>query len=83
MKYCQQPFTNELFCSKVGIIRAELLFLWILSMCKLWGITHKLSKAVKFMSDSPGFKHIHKNKIHSYSGNLLRNLGSLEYPFTP
>ena len=39
LKYCQQPFTNELFCSKVGIIRNELLFLWILLMCKLLRIT--------------------------------------------
>ena len=35
-------FTNGLFCSKVGIIRNELLFLWILSICKLWRPTHKL-----------------------------------------
>ena len=32
----------QLFCSKVGIIRDELLFLWILSICKLRPITHKL-----------------------------------------
>ena len=37
LRYCLQPLTNVLFCSKVGIIRNELLFLWILSMCKLEG----------------------------------------------
>ena len=34
LKCCQQPFTNVLFCSKVGIIRNEINFFWFLSMCK-------------------------------------------------
>ena len=35
-------FSNVLICSKVGIIRNEWLILWILSICKLRRIAHKL-----------------------------------------
>ena len=43
LKFCQQPYTNVLFCSKVGIIRNEIYFFWFLSMCKLRRITHKFN----------------------------------------
>ena len=49
------------FDDKVGVLRNELLFLWILSMCKLRRITHKLNKKpsgfTQFVSDSPMFSH--------------------------
>ena len=48
------------FEEKVRIIRNELLFLCILSMCKLWQITNKfhINKGfIQFVSDSPEFTH--------------------------
>ena len=51
------------FDDKVGIIRNDWLFLWILSMCKLQGIIHKLnikpeaSGFTQFVSDLPEFTH--------------------------
>ena len=42
---CNNVYKNKILI-KVGIIRNESLFLWILLMCKLWRVTHKLSKAL-------------------------------------
>ena len=57
---------NKIFSDEVAIIRNKLLFLRILSMCKLRRITHKLN------INPFGSLHmdkIHKNKIQSYNNN--------------
>ena len=40
-KMCNNGDKNKMDDYKVGIIRNEILFLWIYSMCKLRQITHK------------------------------------------
>ena len=63
------------FDVKVGIIRNELLILWILSMLKLWRITHKLNIKpfgfTQFMSNSPVSTSIKSTKIKFISINML------------
>ena len=63
---------------QVGIIRNELLFLLILSMCKLRRITHKLfHKALRALFSlwvirlSLHIDKINKNKIHSYIDDVM------------
>ena len=68
------------FGDKVGIIRNNLLFLWILSMCNLQRVTHKLNiikiKAIRALLNmwvilrSLHINKIHKNKIHSYNEKM-------------
>ena len=61
LKCCQQPFTNVLFCSKVGIIRNEISFFGfyrcVNSGESLTNLTESPLGFFQFVSDSLGFSH--------------------------
>ena len=61
LKCRQQPFTNVLFCSKVGIIRNKIYFFGfyrcVNSGESLANLTISPSGFIQFVSDSPEFTH--------------------------
>ena len=63
LKYYQQPFANVLFCSKVGIIRNDFIFVDFIEV--LTPANHSQLYIIHFVSDSPEFTHdkIHKKKF--------------------